>query len=294
MSMRTVLASICLGTAVVAASGLVACLGGCAIVVGGWQEPAFKETRESWAPVAAQQAVTIESGNGAIVIGAMQEEGGPADQVKITAEIKATTEERLAMAEVRADRQSDGSLLIHVAWPDGKREPNEGARLEVLLPAGSVSALKATTSNGAIELTGLQAPEGGGAQLKSSNGAISVRGFAGDIRAETSNGAVTVHGATGDVDADSSNGRIEIVQAPGAGSVTAETSNGGITIDLASGFAGAIRGRTSNGRVTLPRGDDVTVVRAERREGKVRVGAAGDGGAMVEAKTSNGSIEVRR
>src|SRR5690606_19532802 len=123
----------------------------------------------------------------------------------------------------RAERQADGSLLIRVEWPEDGRKGNEGAHLEIDLPAGAATSIQAKTSNGRIELTGLQTPEG--ARLKSSNGAIVVRGHTGDINADTSNGAVTIEGATGAVEAHSSNGRIEISQAPGAGSITANTSN---------------------------------------------------------------------
>jgi len=106
---------------------------------------------------------------------------------------------------------------------------------------------------------------------------------------------VAIEGSTGDVEAHSANGRIEVSQAPGAGSVVAQTSNGRITIDLASGFAGDISGKTSNGSVTLPRGEDVTVIRSERRDAAVRIGAAdAEGAGRAEAKTSNGAIEVRR
>jgi DUF4097 and DUF4098 domain-containing protein YvlB len=282
MSVRSILAAVC-GGAVLA--GAVA-LSGCSITFPGSEQAPFQETRETWAPVAAEQAVAIESANGAIVIREAPE--GSGDEVKIVAEIRATTEERLALTEVRADRQADGSLLIRVEWPDGERKGNEGARLEMDVPAGAAAAIKATTSNGAIELTGLDCP----AQLESSNGAITVRGHAGAIRARTSNGAVTIEGATAEVEANSSNGRIEIAQAPGAGSITATTSNGRITIDLASGFAGAVTGRTGNGSITLPRGEDVTVQRSERREAAVTVGD--DNAVRVDARTSNGSIQVRR
>lgn len=271
-----------------AAIATMAAAAGCSITIPGWSQPAFEEVRQIATPVMAAAPVTIESPNGAIVV----REGADGGGVQVTATLRSDSAERLALAEVRADRQADGSLLVWVQWPQ-ERQPNEGARLEVELPAGSVSALKAHSGNGAIEVTGLACP--GGADLKSSNGAITVRGITGAVKARTSNGAVTVEGATGDVDAVSSNGRIDVVQAPGAGSVLAHTSNGRITVALASGFAGEISGRTSNGRVSLPQGEDVTVLRSGRNDAAVRVGAAdAAGAARVEAQTSNGAIEVRR
>jgi hypothetical protein len=271
--------------AALAAGGAVA---GCSITIPGWSQPAFEEVRQIAAPVGDAAPVAIESNNGAISV----REGPEGNQITVTATIRAMSEERMALTEVRADRQVDGSLLVWVEWPE-ERQPSEGARLEVEVPAGRASSLKARSSNGAILLTGLSCP--GGADLKSSNGAITVRGFTGDVLARTSNGAVTVEGATGDVEAHSSNGRIEVIQAPGAGSVVTHTSNGRVRIELASGFAGEISGQTSNGRLTLPTGDDVTLIRLDRRDAAVRIGPAdAEGAARVEVKTSNGAVEVRR
>jgi len=184
--------------------------------------------------------------------------------VQITAEIAATTQERLDSVVIRAEREPDGALRIYPEWPDGERKGNESCAFTILTP-GAYGAL-VRTSNGKVTLTGLD----GDADVDTSNGRISVMGQGRAVMGRSSNGRVTVVEPGGPVDVRTSNGRIEIREAPA--SVSADTSNGRVSVSLTDGAPGPVRIDSSNGSVTLT------------------VGPAFAG--YLELDTSNGTIDV--
>ncbi|MFG0283842.1 MAG: DUF4097 family beta strand repeat-containing protein [Phycisphaerales bacterium JB039] len=256
-------------------------LSGCVVEAGAWRQQAAHQELRAWsAPIEPDRPVIVESENGSITL--LPCEG---EQFIIAATVRATTLERLAAVDVRADRQADGGLRIWAEWPD-QRQPDEGVSFDIALP--SASSITAITANGTIELTGLRGP----ARLESSNGAIKVQGHEGAVDASTSNGAITIEGATADVTADTSNGKVTIVHASGAGgSVRARSSNGRIHVQLGAGFSGRITCRTSNGSISLPKGESMILLQDGRNLRSIQLG---EGDAVVDLHTSNGPISVQR
>lgn len=223
---------------------------------------------------------------------------------------------RLAVVE------HDGGVTICVLSPDRRCEADgmsDGRRgwnvrgndryaatdLTVRLPRGA--ALAVSSGNGAVSVTGTE----GDVRASSGNGAVTLRDVRGAVRASSGNGAVTVAGVRGAVEASSGNGRVNISTA--SGPVKASTGNGVVEVRMASvRDAGDMQFSTGNGRVIvhLPasfsgqldlstgRGDAVTdfpiQMSGRLRPNAIR-GTVGDGrGPTVRLRSGNGDVEVRR
>lgn len=243
----------------------------------------------------AAAPLRVEVDNGAIAV-----ERGGAGEVRITAEIKATTQERLDATRVLVTRDADATLGISVEWPDGRRLNNEGCTISITMPDAGTVVL--TTSNGALTLDGV----GTDAKLRTSNGRVTATGVPGGVVARTSNGRVTLTDIGGPVDADTSNGDLAFTAV--GGPVGARTSNGSVDIRLAAGsagpvavhssngsarlavgpaFAGELALSTSNGRVAV---EGLAPASVDLRKSSGTVRFAGEGSSRVS--TSNGSITV--
>lgn len=207
----------------------------------------------------AGKSLDIRTDNGAIV--ATKYDGSV---VKIKAEVRAVSAERLSATQIVVTRAEDESLRVRVQWPNNERYGSEGCTIEVQVP--DTDGLSLRTSNGRITATGL----GGAAVLRSSNGRVNVERHAGSVNIETSNGAVELRSVEG-ASVKSSNGSVTIDGA--AGPVTVATSNGGVNVKLAKENAGPFSLSTSNASVTAS------------------VGPAFAG--RVEATTSNGRVVIR-
>ncbi len=277
-----------------AAAALLAIAGGCS-----FGDARFKEVRVVSVDHVADNPLVVETANGAV-----KAQATDGDVVTIIAELKARTAERLAATQVIAQRDSNGALVVSVAWPDGVREGNEGCAFEITIP--DVSDVVIKTSNGSIGLEELSGEAtlnttNGGIRVRrhdgpvyadTSNGRISMENVAGPVIADTSNGSVTLRGVGGPIEADSSNGRIEISLGDGgAGPVEARTSNGGISLSFGESFAGQVEIGTSNGSINVDRASGVKLLSLSRHRAVIEVG---DGGPRSTLKTSNGSVRVER
>ncbi|MEM9657863.1 MAG: hypothetical protein AAF961_05825 [Planctomycetota bacterium] len=216
-------------------AGLVS---GCDIRLSLNQPPLYKETRSVHVPHVGASALHVDSRNGSIT--AVQSDR---DDVQVLAHLTATSAERLAAAEVAADRDEAGTLFVAIDWPEGKPLNREGCSFEVAIPDATDVVLR--SSNGKIELAGLK----GKADLTTSNGQIAVQGHGGPLEAITSNGPVKASAIEGTINASTCNGRIDLEGA--TNSVYATTSNGDISVSLAPEGAGPVNVRTSNGAVSL-------------------------------------------
>ena len=87
---------------------------------------------------------------------------------------------------VTAERGADGTLLITVRWPDGKRQSNEACSLDIKVP--DAVGVRLFTSNGDIDAKGLA----GAATLQTSNGDVVVTDHAGNVEAHDSNGTISL------------------------------------------------------------------------------------------------------
>jgi DUF4097 and DUF4098 domain-containing protein YvlB len=245
---------------------------------------------------AATSPVQAEVSNGSIEIAR-----GANAEVVITADIKATTQERLDNTRVVVTRTDDQTLDIRVDWAEGVRKGSEGCSLVITMPDASTVNLK--TSNGRLTVQGV----GSDLTLRTSNGRITAGDIPGRVDAHTSNGRVVLSEIGGAIDIDTSNGAVELAGVMGP--VRANTSNGSVSIRLASDGVGPIRVSTSNGAATLAVGDAFAgELRLKTSNGKVRVNGpvstesmdldkrsgtlvfAGSGSSTIT--TSNGSITV--
>ena len=247
----------------------------------------FREARRSEVPHVAGSGLHVESGNGFVRIEAdPQGTGGPAAPatVRIEAEIRATTAERLKAVTITAVREASGVLTIRPEFPGGKRESNEGCSFTIRLP--DARGVEVRTSNGDVHVARLT----GEARLHTSNGAVSVLGQAGPVTAKTSNAVVKADGVTGAMNVETSNGAIEVTLASEtAGPVDLRTSNGAVTLRVHPGFTGIIDAETSNAEVTLRGVNGARVERPSRGTARVTVG---EKGTASRVRTSNGEILI--
>lgn len=253
-------------------SALMVVAGGCAAGQGcAWGGAKYAVVKTSTVPQETFERVDVATENGAISI---RQADGP---ITVSATIRATTQARADATTVTAVKGEDGVLMVRVDWPGGKRERNEGAAIELVVPV--LEGAKAHASNGAIAIAGLS----GDASIKTTNGRITVQCVGGNIDAETSNGRVEVAGAAS-VRVRTSNGRVQVILADDAsGPADIRTSNGSISLDVGKSFNSVVQGSTSNGRVTL-------LGTSHRGEGEVKFG---EGRHASTLRSSNGSIDLK-
>lgn len=291
-AVRRLSRSAMLGGAALASSLILVGCGGST-----WAEP-YRETRTMIVPHIAGTALNIESANGSV-------EALSTDREDVSVEIVLYSPDlaRLQFAQVNARREAGNTLHIWVDWPEGKRQPSEGASVSINIP--DARGVTARTSNGQITIAGL----GGDADLETSNGTITVDTIDGNVYAKTSNGNLLAEKVSGDIEMYSTNGRINISDA--FGSIRAETSNGGAVISTMPGNDGPIRVRTSNGPITLSLGEGLDgVLKCETSNGRVSVSGLpearliessnqrveiqlGNSDEISALRTSNGSVRVQ-
>lgn len=208
-------------------------IGGCTSIA-----PLHKETRTRATAHSPSAPIRVVTTNGAVSL-----KSSDRDNIQVTANISATTSERLQSTKIVTEKTANGVLSIWVQWPGDKALNREGCSFEILAPNAYGATIQ--TSNGRIVLSGLS----GDAVLNTSNGEIKVHQHTGSVNAKTSNGAVTVEDISGDATLRTSNGKIRAISI--AGTVSANTSNGAISIDMAPDSNGSLKARTSNGPITL-------------------------------------------
>lgn len=294
------LARLALRTALPLIAASASILGGCVT----YQSARFKSSSAATLTHAAGMPVSVATENGRILVEAAPR--SDVQSVQISAEVRATTQERADTTEIIAERDTDGRLRVSVSWPDGQRLSGEGCSISILLPDASGLDLRTSngaitvrgcgglativTSNGAIEVTN----HAGAAKVKTSNGAVNVTDLSGALSADTSNGRIVGAGLGGPVDAHTSNGSISIALADSAvGPADIRTSNGAVTFRPGGTFTGNLSISTSNGRITLPseRGE-MRVTEKNKTSAKVsyRMGPIAQPESVI--RTSNGSVTV--
>lgn len=272
--------------------GLSLGLAGC-----GSQSSLHVARRDAQAEVAAGAGLRVVTANGGITVRA-----GSGSEAGIRAQIKAATPERLEATAIKAERDEDGTLVVSVAWPDGRRLANEGCTLEVVVPPASGVELRTTngpvrvsgmggaaevsTTNGPIEVS----DQGGAVHAETTNGRVRISDAGGDVRVRTTGGEVVVTGAAGAVDIESSNGAVEVALSPRSqGPVRVRTSNGRVDLRLGEAFRGELALKTSGGSVKFDGLRGVEVLAASATAARLRVG---EGGEPSVVQTSNGVIRV--
>jgi hypothetical protein len=204
-------------------------------------------------------------------------------------------------ARVVTQGYKNGAADLHITeHQDGDkvelsvRFPNEGmhfgwnnrrARIEVQVP--QETALDLHSSDGHINVDGTAGP----AKIDTSDGAVEVHNFNGNIRARTSDGHITVDGVVNEVYLSSGDGHIEFTARPGSKMARGwllHTSDGRVEVKLPDDFAAELSAHTGDGHITLD--FPVTVSGAVERS-RVR-GKLNGGGELLEITTGDGSIHV--
>ncbi len=239
-----------------------------------------EEQRAVSIPHIAGSALHVTGRNGSIHASV-----GVVDEVTVTTTLFSESKERLTAAVVRTERQADGTLKVWAEWPEPRRNSNEGASFQIVLP--SANGVTLTTSNGSVRSDGL----GGPATLESSNGSIVITEHRGPVEASTSNGSVRAESVHGPVSVSTSNGNVTVRTVGGEpGPLKIRTSNGSVTLDLPVAHDGVLRVSTSNGRVHYT-GPASAVVRQEDHSAEFRFGPGPD---VSSVTTTNGSVRVSK
>jgi hypothetical protein len=233
-------------------------------------------------------SLVVETSNGGVRVGPARAgvgSGSDVPSIPITAEIRATSAERLAAVRIQADRDGSGALRVRVEWPGGEPRGSEGCSFEI---ESSFDGVSVRTSNGAIRLRDCR----GRAALETSNGSIELDAHTGPVQAKTSNGSVRVTEPGGPVEIETSNGSVRVGLARvSPGPVRIETSNGSIELTVGPAFRGTVHADTSNGSVRMdladPNGGRITIPSGASAKAQV-----GTGGGLTTLRTSNGSIRV--
>lgn len=227
-----------------------------------------------------------------------QAENGPiavsgSDQGKVTifawkevrASTKAAAQEFARQVKVHAEQEGN-EIKIYKEYPKPPRGINVSIRYEIQSPSKVNVNLR--TSNGAIGIKGVD----GTIDAETSNGAIGLQGGADRIHVHTSNGkieaAVSLLQKEGIFS--TSNGAIDVKIRKGVAPISATTSNGSIDMTLPADFSGQLNAETVNGSVSSD-----FPIRATKSSKNRLVGQINQGGeANVKLHTSNGSIHLRK
>jgi len=229
------------------------------------------ETQEDSFTVTGPVTLVVNSENGKIEVNA-----GSDDEVRVVAILRGVN-------RIDYEVSQDGNTITVDA------EITSGwfysAEVDITITAPANSDVELETSNGAIELHGIE----GTGILKTSNGMIVMQNVKGDFDGRTSNGRLDLQGVTGEIDAETGNGNIAF-----SGDLTAGgnnrlvTSNGDVDVELLGTPSVSLDASTSNGDVTSELEITATTTSDEHL-----VGTIGDGEADLYIKTSNGDVTIR-
>jgi putative adhesin len=251
----------------------------------------FKERFEHTYTLAAGGAFTLKDTNGAVSVTAWER-----NEVHVVAEkqIRAASAEegKRGLAALRIEAtEKPGELRIDTRFPKqtgftGWLSGNGGGSVSYKIEVPRSVRLNLETVNGAVDVRGTA----GDLTAGTTNGAVSVTGVNGKIHLETTNGAISAVDAAGSVVAETTNGGIDVdlKQVPRSEDMRFSTTNGGITLKLPPDVRASISASTTNGRVStdLP-------IQVHGKESKHRLdGDLNGGGGRLELSTTNGSIQL--
>jgi len=180
--------------------------------------------------------------------------------------------------------QNEGYIEIETTY-NGDRSSLPSVDMNIKVPE-YVYVESATTSNGAIQITGTK----GDIIASSSNGAIIIEDVIGYVTATTSNGRIDVKGTTGIKNLKTSNLGITAEIYDFQENISISSSNGGINIYLNPLLNATIEMTTSNGQISI----NELSLNMTISEDKYKVGNLGQGGNKIDISTSNGNIRLNK
>jgi DUF4097 and DUF4098 domain-containing protein YvlB len=225
-------------------------------------------------PLAAGGRVSLEN-----IQGAVRVIGWDRNEVRVDAVKRAYSAERLAEADIRVEATAD-AVRIKTRYPQNTLNFNNSAEERFNNPAS-------------VEYT-LSVPRG--ARLDSItlvNGALSIEGMTGEVKASSVNGHVAARGLSSRVRLSVVNGALEAAfnQLGAANDIELTSVNGPVTVTLPSDSNAELRANSVHGTI----GNDFGLpVRRGPYVGRDLAGTLGAGGASVKLSSVNGPVRIRR
>jgi hypothetical protein len=251
------------------------------------------ETRRE--PLAAGSRLSVKSANGRLTV-----TGWDKEEVELQADIKEREKDSVTLSV----RKTGSGLEIEAQLPRRIGSwwgESNGVTMTLKVPKRLVGHF--ATSNGRIEVTGLEGPQA----LATSNGRIHAEDIKGDLDANTSNASVTVKRLEGSLKGATSNGPLELDHV--SGGIDFATSNGAIRAEGLDGQGQGITLTTSNGDIQVGLGQAKGEIDAQTSKGGVHVERQGmeliemhksaarlripGSSQQIRLHTSNGGITIR-
>ena len=225
-------------------------------------------------PLSAGGRVSLEN-----IQGAVRVIGWDRNEVRVDAVKRAYSAERLAEADIRVDVTAD-AVRIKTRYPQSTLNFNNDGDERFQNPAS-------------VEYT-LSVPRG--ARLDSItlvNGALSIEGMTGEVKASSVNGHVAARELSSRVRLSVVNGGLEAAfnQLGAANDIELTSVNGPVTITLPSDSNAELRVNSVHGNIV---NDFGLPVRRGPYVGRDLAGTLGAGGASVKLSSVNGPVRVRR
>jgi hypothetical protein len=248
----------------------------------------IEQTRELSFQTAGLTALEVRTHNGAINF---ESQPQPQDEATVTVTKKAS-----------GDTQEQAERVMEAIDVFSQREANGTHRLGWKWAVAKHPGWRATVS---FEI---HAPGNLHFDGETHNGAVTVEGVTGNVRAVTHNGGIEVDSKGEKLHGETHNGAIAVSFV--GSDLKLVTHNGGVQADL--GACGAVRGtiETHNGQVDLVVGNNTSVdLNCETHNGSIRcdaplqagkvsrkrlTGRIGAGGGRLDISTHNGSVRITR
>lgn len=227
--------------------------------------------------VEAGTRVRVDNDNGPVFV-----EGHDGDALEVDVDRRGPSEASLDAVSV-VDSVEDGEFRLETIRDEGFAGRRATVSVTIRCPRG-VLVERVTTTNGSIELTGVE----GDAELESSNASLTARDVDGTVTLRTDNGSITARNVAGVAGVTTTNGNVNVDLETVEDDVSIRTSNGTVDAALATDLDVSIVARAGTGSVDL---HDLDLDDVRSTETGI-VGRLGDGRYTLELETSNGSIDL--
>ncbi|WP_146180205.1 DUF4097 family beta strand repeat-containing protein [Opitutus sp. ER46] len=229
----------------------------------------YKQSINETHPFQADGTLSLHNVNGEVTVRTWDR-----NEIQITGERSAKTEEELALIELKIDPRPE-RVAIDVKLPKRKKgwfgggEIRANVEFTITVPVGArLDAV--STVNGTVNIQGVR----GRVHASTVNGAVKAVDIAGDVSLSTVNGGI--------------NAQLAALQADGE--VEAECVNGGVTLKLPANASAKIDASVVNGGIDC----DFPVQVNGKIGGRRLNGVIGDGATKVKARTVNGGVRIER
>jgi DUF4097 and DUF4098 domain-containing protein YvlB len=267
-----------------------------------------QDADHSWSktyPVIGKPALTLETSDAGVQIHSC----GECREIRIHVEL-----EGQKLSDYRLEESQSGNQIhflmkerdhmgVHITW--------HKTQTRVMVETPTELTLEAKTSDGSVDLTGLQGEIGlttgdgsvtldhvsGKLRVKSGDGHVNITNAAGALDARTSDGNLSVDGAFNALTLHTSDGRLDLNLREGTKLTEASTiqaSDGSVTLRVPQNFAANLDVHTSDGHVdcTLP----ITMDQYQSSGGNGHEvhGRLNGGGTPLSIHTSDGSVKIEQ